>query len=343
MKHQLAIAAVAMLPMLAGCSDRAAGEQACAPVPAAGVTSVDAWLGRIEQDPDNISLAVDDGQGRTIERRADDQQPLASAVKIVPLAAYARAVAAGALDPTERISVSEWESWYFPGTDGNAHKTARTRLPGDTVTLDELVSAMIRESDNAVPDYLRARLGDHALIEAAAAGGWLDYVPSSKLGDVIRLVDSSVTDPWAAARRYASDPEYRAAMRSRPEPDLDAVIAWADTTPTGSAHQLASMHRSIATGSLGLGADIARAQLEWSPPPPGFVAMGRKGGSYPGILTEAVYLRRADGSVATAVLLNRRMPVDLFIAALQAEGKHLELLLRTLTEPETLRRLTCAV
>ncbi|WP_431970150.1 serine hydrolase [Nocardia sp. bgisy134] len=139
---------------------------------------------------------------------------------MVPLAAYARAVATGALDPQERIAVTDWERWYLPGTDGGAHDTARTRLPGDTVTLDQMVSAMIRESDNAAPDYPRDRLGDQALIEAAAAGSWTGYSPSTKLGDAIRLLDPAVTDPWAAARRHAADPGYRTEIQSKTLPAL---------------------------------------------------------------------------------------------------------------------------
>ncbi|MFF0488530.1 serine hydrolase [Nocardia sp. NPDC004068] len=307
------------------------------------MTTVDGWLGRIHDDPGDISVAVDDGQGHTVERRAADQQPLASAVKVVPLAAYARAVAAGTLDPNERISVSEWERWWFPGTDGSAHEHARARLPGDTVTLDQMVSAMIRESDNSVADYLRDRLGDRALVDAAEAGGWHDFRPPSLLGNVIRLLDPGVGDVWAAARRYATDSEYRAAMRSKPGPSsYQDLAAWADTTHTGSAQQLAAMHRAIATGDFGPGADIARAQLEWRPAPNGFVAMGFKGGSLPGVLTDAFYLRRADGTVATAVLLDRHMSETTYATALKSYSWQ-KLLLRAMAEPDMLHRLACAV
>ncbi|MCM6772309.1 class A beta-lactamase-related serine hydrolase [Nocardia sp. CDC159] len=331
-----------MVPALVGCSSHAASGPDCAPMPAADVNSSEGWLGRISKEPNGIAIAVDDGRGHTVGRRIDDQQPIASAVKVVPLAAYARAVAAGTLDPHERIPVGEWERWAFPGTDGGAHEQARSRLPGDTVTLDEMVSAMIRESDNAVPDYLRDRLGDRALIDAAEAGGWHEYQPSSKLGDAIRLLDPQVVDVWAAARRYAADPAYRAAMRSKSMPSLEIQASWADTTPTASARQLASMHRSIATGSFGAGSDIARAHLEWRPAPDGFVAMGFKGGAYPGVLADAIYLRRADGTVATAVLLERRMPEKAWESALTSFSSQ-ELLVRAVAEPDMLRRLTCAV
>ncbi|MFE3441638.1 serine hydrolase [Nocardia sp. NPDC059180] len=339
--RRLAMVVAAVIPLLAGCSSQGAAEQSCAPVPAAGVASAEEWLGRIHADPDNIALAIDDGQGHTIERRADDEQPIASAIKVVPLAAYARAVAAGTLDPHEPVPVSDWERWYMPGTDGGAHPAARARLTGETVTLDQLVSAMIRESDNAAPDYLRDRLGDQALIDAAAAGGWHDYTPSTKLGEMIRLLDPGSDDEWALAQRYASDADYRATIQSKTMPPLDIQMAWAETTTTGSARQLASMHRAIATGNFGPGTEVARAQLEWQQPPAGFAAIGFKGGSFPGVLSDAIYLRRADGTVATAVLLNRRMPADTWASALETLSEQ-EVLVRAMAEPQMWRRLACA-
>ncbi|GGL16391.1 hypothetical protein GCM10011588_33890 [Nocardia jinanensis] len=342
MLRKLTIVVVAALPMLAGCTSDATGDHACAPIPAPDVTSAEGWLGRIDAEPDNISIAVDDGKGHTAGRRVDDQQPTASAMKVVPLAAYARAVAAGTLDPQERVPVAEWERWYLPGTDGGAHEQARTRLPGDTVTLDQMVSAMIRESDNAVPDYLRDRLGDRALVDAAAAGGWHNFSPFSKLGDMIRLLEPGVVDVWSAARRYSADPPYRKAMQSKPLPPYAVQASWAATTPTASAHQLASMHRSIATGSFGPGTDIARGQLEWQPAPDGYAAMGFKGGSFPGVLADAIYLRRADGTAATAVLLDRRIPETTWRTALQTLSEQ-EVLIRAMMEPDMLRRLTCSL
>ncbi|OCF85956.1 serine hydrolase [Nocardia brasiliensis] len=331
MRRRLAVVLAAVLPLVAGCSSTATSA-------AADVTTVEGWLSWLEQDPDNVAFVVDDGLGHTAERRADEQQPLASAAKVVPLAAYARAVAAGTVDPQEQIPVAEWERWYLPKADGGAHEQARKRLPGDTVTLDQLVSAMIQESDNAAPDYLRDRLGDKALIEAAAAGGWHDYMLFSPLGSMLRLAEPDIADEWAAARRYAADPAYRAAILSKSPPSYTDQVAWAETTWTGSARQLTSLYRAFATGSFGPGAEIARAHLEWQPPPTGFVGLGFKGGALASILTEAMSLRRADGTVATAVLLNRRMPESTWSAALKS-FRHQELLFRAMTEPEMLHRL----
>ncbi|MBF6369633.1 serine hydrolase [Nocardia puris] len=335
------IAAAVLVPLVAGCSGAESEAEGCGPVPPAGVTSSDGWLGRIHAEPQNISVLVDDGQGQVLARRAQEQQPVASATKVVALAAYARAVAVGDLDQGEVVPVAEWERWYLPGTDGGAHEQARARLGGDSVTLDQMVSAMVQESDNAVPDYLRDRLGDRALIEAAAAGGWDDYRPSSKLGELIRLIEPG-GDEWETARRYANDPGYRASVQSKALPPLEIQSEWAETTGTASARQLSDMHRSIADGSFGSGVDIARAHLEWQPAPPGYEAIGFKGGALPGVLADAIYLRGADGTVATAVLLNRRMPVETWAEAVTTLSEQ-GVLVRAMMEPEMFRRLACVV
>ncbi|MGP3921367.1 serine hydrolase, partial [Nonomuraea sp. 10N515B] len=68
----------------------------------------------------------------------------------------------------EHVSVALWNSYHLPGTDGGAHEAALQRLkPGANVTLDQLVSAMIEESDNAAADLLRDRLGPGALRKIA--------------------------------------------------------------------------------------------------------------------------------------------------------------------------------
>ncbi|MGW0182434.1 serine hydrolase [Nocardia sp. NPDC003345] len=340
MRIRIVLAAM-LMPLVTGCAGTEPTAPACGPQPESGVASADGWLGRIGTEPETISVYVDDGRGQVVQRRAGEPQPTASANKVVPLAAYARAVADGELDPRERVPVSEWERWYLPGTDGGAHEQARARLGGEAVTLDQLVSAMIRESDNAVPDYLRDRLGDRALIDAAAVGGWEDYRPSSKLGEIIRLLEPG-GDEWDTARRYASDPAYRADIRSRPLPALEAQAPWAETTATASAHQLASIHRALADGSFGTGADVAQAQLEWQQPPPGYEAIGFKGGSYPGVLADAIYLRATDGTVTTAVLLDHRMPIDVWAEAVTTMS-HQQVLVGAMTDRQMARRLACAV
>src|SRR5690606_33829461 len=105
---------------------------------------------------------------------------LASAVKVAHLAAYARAVTSGQLDPHEQVRIGDWERFYVP-TDGGAHAAALRSFnvpldatglfagdPKRQVELDRMVAAMIDFSDSAVPDFLRERLGMDAVLEAAA-------------------------------------------------------------------------------------------------------------------------------------------------------------------------------
>ena len=100
-------------------------------------------------------------------------QPLAvgSMMKVIVLAAYADAITNGELDPGERVPVVDWERYYLPVTDGNAHIESLKSLgleaddlgfardQAATVTLDDLARAMIHYSENAATDYLLARLG----------------------------------------------------------------------------------------------------------------------------------------------------------------------------------------
>jgi hypothetical protein len=109
--------------------------------------------------------------------------PLGSTFKIIVLAAYAREVVAGRLDPDQAVGIPAWERYYLPGTDGGAHFAAlqslglspdaygfardRTR----PVTLDTLAHVMIQFSDNAATDFLMARLGPDKLRSIIAQAG----------------------------------------------------------------------------------------------------------------------------------------------------------------------------
>lgn len=63
----------------------------CLPPSRADVDTVDGWLGYIAAHRNDVALAIADGQGGRVAWRADEQQPLASAAKVIHLAAYARA------------------------------------------------------------------------------------------------------------------------------------------------------------------------------------------------------------------------------------------------------------
>lgn len=360
-----AVLVVATSIALTGCS--AAGsepvpttETNCAPTPAADLTTPDGWIGFLAENPDAASVVIDDGTGSALVHDGDRDRPLASAVKVVHLGAYARAVADGSLDPNEQVPVADWQRWYVPGTDGGAHVAALTRLgiandgtspsdPAATVRLDDMVTAMIQESDNAVPDYLRHRLGDRALLDAADAGGWSDFRVPSLVGTVLGTLGLPETsgDPWDLAQRWAFDVPFRASIVA-PSADADPFAFLAENGPRGSANDLSAWYRSVVDGTFGAGVADVRRILEYQPAPDGpaaagFDSMGFKGGNLPGILTQAFEFRRDDDTGTTVVWLTSGLDEADYLDAMAGVAPQQQLILDAATDPAVVERIACAV
>ena len=269
---------------------------------------------------------------------------------MVHLAAYARAVASGELDPAEPVPLSEWERWYLPNTDGGAHPKALQRLgvtePDDTVTLEQMVTAMIQESDNAVPDYLRDRLGDAALADAAAQAGWDDLEVPTLLGSTIALLDPAMSRDarWDAARRYAHDGTYREqVMRMSPGDDFPAVTARVqESGVAGTAAGLAALHRAIASGDFGPAPTSHAEHSNGSPPRPGWTGWVSRAATFPGG-HRGDDDPHPDGTVATAVLLTSNLSSADYLDVIGGNFAHQQLLLEAMTDPDTMSQLSCAV
>ncbi|MEJ2886447.1 serine hydrolase [Actinomycetospora aeridis] len=341
----------------------------CAPPPATDPTSADGWLGILAATPQDVGLVADDGRGAVVSHAPDAQMPVASAAKIVHVAAYGRAVAEGRLRPDEQVRIADWENWYLP-SDGGAHASALDLLgiprngvvgavdPNRTVTLQQMVIAIVQASDNAATDYLRDRLGDQALLDAAAAGGWQGFDVPSELGAQLALVRPQEAPPLTAprsvrgpaehamAQRFASDPAYREDSRQRLvtlAQDVEAYVLeserWAEATSTGSAAQLAGMWRAVISGSFGPGADVARGELEVLGPRPDGQVRAFKGGSFPGVGTVAVSVRRPDGTIGVGVLLGRGFAPT--IDANEVLVAQLRLLTEATEDPAARARVLC--
>ncbi|MDZ7912601.1 MAG: serine hydrolase [Rhodococcus sp. (in: high G+C Gram-positive bacteria)] len=330
----------------------------CAAVTSTDLAAEDGWIGLIDQMPETVSLVIDDGRGRTVEHRADEEQVLASAIKVVHLGAYARAVEDGTIDPNEQVPLTEWERWYVPGTDGGAHPAALNRLgvandglmstdPNATVSIDDMVSAMIQESSNAVPDYLRYRLGDQTIVDAAAAGGWENFEVPSLVTDILSIFDPSLADGnrWETAQKWAFDPTFRAETEASVQlPSYaDQVARVQDTFRGGSAAQLIGMYRAFTDGSYGEAADTVLRQLEWQPAGGDIDGLGFKGGSLPGVLTNAFEIRRSDGTTATAVWLIDGLSEERYQQAMTGLGVQQGLIIEAMQSPEALDRIACVV
>lgn len=117
---------------------------------------------------DQCTLSVrfpDENWSRSIN--GDRLQVTASVYKILMLIAYAEAVVAKDLDPTTVISRDEWAR-FSVRRDGGALQNAFNRLGSpETVTLFQMMNVMMRESDNAAPDWLLAELGRERVADVA--------------------------------------------------------------------------------------------------------------------------------------------------------------------------------
>lgn len=327
------------------------------------VESVDGWLGYVAAHPEDVALVADDGRGTRLTHRSDTVQPMASASKALNMVAYARAVARGVVSPDEPVRVGDWERWAVLGGGEQAHANAldylgiarqgfRARDPNQTVTLDQLVNQMMIWSDNAAPDYLRKRLGDQALIDAAQAVGWSDPELPSTTGTIALFFAPELMPTsddraarraveWQVARRYAYDPAFRADLDSRPVPTDANEPAFVDGGPGGTAAQLVALWTAVGRGTFE-GAEIARRIAEQDPDPgPGLIGVGVKGGSTPGVLARGTEVRRDDGTVGVAVLLVRRMSPDDTAAINRSSQAFSDFVLAMAQDPSLLTQLRC--
>ncbi len=305
---------------------------------------------QISEGSQDVALAVysvnEDGTLRMDDALAyneDTPMPLASTVKIVVLAAYAQAVAEGSLNPDEEVSVRDWEAYYLPFTDGNAHSLALESLgiasdefgfaeEDVSVRLDDIASAMIVQSDNAATDYLMNRLGDGALVRVIEENNLAQQeVPLSILGTLLALNEAEregrtyAPDEFRLAteryeERYVSDSAWREAQIEAPLASLGSFDKQArafQAFTSGSAEDYARIMAGVVSETF-IGAEasgVMRRHLEWPMQIPGneevFQTFGAKGGSLPGIVTEASYLVPKEGDFAgeprVAVLFLNRL------------------------------------
>ncbi|MCA9981030.1 MAG: serine hydrolase [Anaerolineales bacterium] len=191
-----------------------------------------------------------------------------------------------------------------------------------TVTLDDLTWAMIRYSDNAATDYLLATLPPNAIervFETANLGSH-DPLPSflglfllwnnhetptlsdERVAELVALEPSArAAQAQILADRYTQDEAWRTAEQTwranrQPNRISHEMTLATQTMPRASARDYAHLLALIATdnyASPAISADVRRF-LEWPMVEfpsniDRFAALGTKGGTLAGVLTEATY------------------------------------------------------
>ncbi|HBL31671.1 MAG TPA: hypothetical protein DD490_33020 [Acidobacteria bacterium] len=277
---------------------------------APGLATPDQILGYLVAHRDDVSLVsytvtpagTPDPADPVLRVNAWRPMPLASTIKIVLLAAYAREVAAGRLDPQEPIPLAQWDAFYLPTIDEGVHAASLAELgfasdelgfavdPSATVPLDRILAMMIKHSDNAGADLLLARIGEAAVRATIAAAGLLRQDVPPPLTGLFLLAGNHEDGPLSPARLQElsrQTPEQRAARiqelealyldpawkideltwalsRTPPSPRLVARAAHR-LFPRGSAAEYARIMAGVATGTF-LSPQISaimRPHLEW--------------------------------------------------------------------------------
>jgi D-alanyl-D-alanine carboxypeptidase len=132
------------------------------PAIAQGLPDASSALDFIAEHPEDVAvLCYTADEAPAVDHQADEPFPLASTYKLVILAELARQVEAGDMDMSEEVPLADVNAYWLPLTDGNAHQMFLDSLPSDqeTLTIEEVATAMMQFSSNAAPDYLLSRLG----------------------------------------------------------------------------------------------------------------------------------------------------------------------------------------
>lgn len=313
----------------------------------------------IVDHPKDISLvAYEIGNSeKGIFYNSDEKRPLASTIKILVLAEYARQVEQGMISPDELVNLGDIDIYYLPSTDGDAHPNAVKELKekayinaANQVELRRIPWAMIFYSDNAATDYLIERLGRDKLEKITASLQLKNQdVPLPIIGQFLSWSNHTFSNtPAERVKKYQVMPlkeytdevyhwtkewrinqEFRSKeikqIKSRKGLKYKEQEAMAHATNFGgTARGYAQIMERIYSGSLiSPQADgIIREYLEWPMQFPQnqqqLDTFGSKGGSLPGILTEVWYLKSKKVEHArVAALFFEKIPGSLWFKMLQ--------------------------
>lgn len=331
----------------------------------------------INAQPSDVAIAVStvqpDGTLKpALSWNETQAMPLASSMKIVVLAAYARAVSAKQLNPDMPVKLADWEAYYLPGLDGGAHASSlkalgikadqwgRATNPQKTVPLDTLARFMIETSDNAATDFILSKLGKDAIpanIRALALKQQEDIGPVAGLFNNWAKAGATYLKATPAQRRALDWKQAEAVSRDaslRQPPTAPTSFDAAEislaaqlqnqTPPRGSTADYAALMGRVLSGQGFNATELAimRRHLGWPMRVnPGnaqvFNALYAKGGSLgAGVLTNNFALDVKNGPRMVYSIFLRNIPQSQY-AAMQASLE--DFMVATLFQPTAQKRL----
>lgn len=289
----------------------------------------------LEAHPDRYALAAWDlgAEDAGLFHDADHPWPLASTVKVIPLALASEEVAAGGWSVDEPIDV---EAFYLPGTDGDAHLEGNA--DGGTAKLGGAIHSMIRFSDNAATDAILFKLGRERL--ASKEPGLPSPHPLSGTTLLARegfIADGGVDDAaWAIAARLREGPVPRVRTSIEAQENMARLL-----DNRGTARAFARLMERLFTDESA-GTALARAELAWpmefARNRRDFEVLATKGGSLPGVLTSASYAKTRAGPGRVVALFLHDVPFATWIGLNQSAAQQ-ALERELLSSPDALERL----
>jgi len=319
----------------------------------------EAVLEYIITHPDDVSLvAYEVGYSeQEIFYNSDIKRPLASTIKIIVLAEYARQINQGLLSSQELVNIEDIDLYYLPHKDSDTHTSAITELKqkqyinlANQVELHHIPWAMIRYSDNAATDYLIQRLGRENLNNLVSSLNIKNQdVPLPIIGQILTWSNHTSSDTFTerlqkyqamSPKEYGdevyqltgiwqSDEEFRRNQSTHitsnkwlklKEQQEIAHALNGKGTATGYTQIMERIYRGLLISSE---ADkIMRRYLEWTMEIPSnqqrLDAFGVKNGSLAGIITEAWYLKPTNANNArVAALFLENIPPGAWFNLLQ--------------------------
>lgn len=166
--------------------------------------------------------------------QADVPRALGATANLFLLIEYERQVAEGMLDPKESISLSEIKQFALPEISQNNHKKLVDEFEEGNAPLDDVVKAMIENSDLVSADYLWFRLGEEnirALIDTLKMSETSLPLPFSGmyirinpvLNDTSGLKEMDFTqfaeEAISAARKLKDDPNFNQKVKAQFDDD----------------------------------------------------------------------------------------------------------------------------
>lgn len=291
----------------------------------------------LEAHPERYALAAWDvgAEDQGLFHDADTPWPLASTVKIIPLALASEELAAGRWSPD--TPVPELEAFYLPGTDGDAHPEAKAA--GDTTTLGGAIHAMIRFSDNAATDCILFRLGRERLTSTEPGLP----TPHPLSGTTLLASSAWMNDGGADDAAWASA---AALLDGGTKPELGKPIAAQEQMAReldnrGTARAFAKLMERLFTDETPRYA-LARRELSWPMEFKGnqrdFEVLATKGGSLPGVLTSATWATTKNGQRRVVALFLHDLPFSTWLGLSKSYAQQ-ALERELLFSPDALQRL----